>query len=132
MKITLLPSQELTASGAGSWIPKKTASMMGVSVNITAGSGTVLLDMWIEGSSDGSTDTDGDDLIADHTLLDANAAAEGASDTNVRDVVAAKATTAAARYMAMYKHCPWEYVRVRWTLTGSSPSLTLSVVASAM
>ena len=121
---TLVASAAFTASGNSPSFPLTTATMLDVTVAITAGSGTVSdFDLWIEKSTDnGATWTR---ALAD--LIDAN----GTDVTTPRsNIVNNKASTAAETYGATYKHVPAALIRARWNLAGTTPSLTFSVTAA--
>ena len=127
--ITLQPSNAQTASGAGAWQPVPTGSQLGVMVDVTAASGTVVFDCWLQGTND-SADANGFDIPADQVLLDSGgAAATGTLTGPIRDLIDNKTTTTAVRAVGVYKVFPFKYARVRWTLTGSTPSVTFTATA---
>lgn len=100
--ITLQPSNAQTASGAGAWQPVPTGSQLGVMVDITAASGTVVFDAWLQGTND-SADANGYDVPADQVLLDSGGtAATGTLTGPIRDIVDNKTTTTAVRAVAVY------------------------------
>ena len=118
----LLPSAAQTASAASSGQQLSTIQQAIVGVDITAGSGTITdFDLWLECSDDGGTTWYR--LVADHVVIDST----GADSQDQVNIVDNKTTTAAERYLAVYQVLPSDYVRVRWTLTGTTPSLTFSV-----
>ena len=125
--ITLIASALQNASGNGAWIPVQTLTMLQVEVDITVGVAVTAFDLWLQGSSKGGADA-GYDLIADRTILTADAAAAGAKQSDERDIVPAKTTITAERFWGLYKHLPAKFVRVKWTLTGTS--ITFEVLGS--
>ena len=54
------------------------------------------------------------------------AAGENAATTNKRDIVDNKTSTTAERWIAIYKHFPFPFIRVRHALSGGTPSITYS------
>jgi hypothetical protein len=101
--------------------------MLAVEVDLTTGSGTITrFDLWLEGSDDGN-ETDAPDLLFDWSVKDSNAGTEETERVTKRNIINNKTTTTAERHSALYRHVPWTYVRARWALTGTSPSLTFSV-----
>ncbi len=128
-RTNLVPAAAYTTSGVGLSLSMLTASMLAISVPITAGSGTVALDLWLEGSNDGGATWF--ELPADLILKSSGAAAGNAVTANARDVVDNKTSTTAENFVAIYKHVPFDLVRPRWILTGTTPSLTFSVGANA-
>ena len=119
-----LASQAVTASSNSPAHELSTVTMLMVGVDVTAGSGTPTLDMWLQGSDDGGTTWY--DLVADQVLKSAAAAASNSVSTNVRDIIDGKTTTTAEKFVAIYKHVPTDRVRLNWIMSGGSPSLTLS------
>ncbi|MEN6526374.1 MAG: hypothetical protein ABFD65_07800 [Candidatus Polarisedimenticolia bacterium] len=128
--LALLPaSTVLTSSGAGTWQPVPAASMIAVGVDITAASGTLTLDLWLQGTND-PTDATGFDVPADQVVKSApGSGTAGTVAINTRDVVDAKTTTTAERFYGLYRHFPFNYVREAHTLAGTNPSDTLGVTA---
>lgn len=127
--IVLQPSNAVTAAGAGSWQAVPSASMLAVQVDITTAGGTPTFDLWLQGTND-SGDTDGYDVPADLVLVHAgSAAAQGTLTANTRDIVAAKTTTTAEKFVGVYKQFPWKYCRVRWTISGAGATVTFSASA---
>lgn len=123
-KFELAPSQARTASGATDWFVAETITMAMVGIDITAASGTIAFDLWLEGTDDDGTTSY--ELVADQVLQTNGAAASATVNTNVRDIVDNKTTTAAAKFSAIYKHLPTGKVRLAWLLTGTTPSVTFS------
>jgi hypothetical protein len=124
-RIELLASAEQTASSNSAAMRVSTIDHAVVTVEITAGSGTVVFDCWLEASDDGGTSWYV--LPADQVLESYTGATENTVSTNSGDIVDNKTTTAAASYVATYKDLSPDYIRVRWTLTGSTPALTFAV-----
>lgn len=124
--VVLQPSGPVTASGSGGWIPVQAGTMVAVALEVTAGSGTPTFDAWCQGAAS-DADATGYDVPADLVQKDAaGAAAENAATTNKRDIVDNKTSTTAERWIAIYKHFPFPFIRVRHALTGGTPSITYS------
>ena len=124
----LQPSGPVTASGSGAWIPVQALTMIAVALEVTAGSGSPTFDAWCQGANS-SSDTVGFDVPADLVQKDAaGAAAENAATTNKRDIVDNKTTTTAERWIAIYKHFPFQYIRVRHAISGAAASITYSAI----
>ncbi len=118
--VTFLPASAQTAGAAGTWVPVPTATMLAAMVDVSAGSGSPVFSAWLQGTND-PLDAEGFDVPADLALAHATGGGAAASTrANARDIVPAKSDTAAARYTAIYKHWPWKYARVRWSLSGGS------------
>lgn len=129
--LALLPAGTvLTSSGAGTWQPVPAASMVAVSVDVTAASGTITgFDLWLQGAND-PTDATGFDVPADQALKSApGSGAAGTVAVNVRDIVDGKTTTTAERFYALYRHFPFKYMREAHVLAGTAPNVTLGVTA---
>ncbi len=117
--LTFLPASAQTAGAAGTWVPVPTGTMLAAMLDVTAASGPLNFSAWLQGTND-PLDAEGFDVPADLALQHATGGTTAnAARANVRDIVPAKTDTAAARYSAIYKHWPWKYARVRWSLTGS-------------
>lgn len=127
--IILQPSGAQTGSSAGTWQAVPNATSLAVMVDVTAASGTIVFDAWLQGTND-SADANGYDVPADVVFIDTGGGAgAGTVTTNAKDIVDNKTTTAAARFTARYGVFPYKYCRLRWTLTGSTPSVTFSATA---
>lgn len=122
-RIELRASGAVTSDGQGSSKKIDTISMGMVEVDISAASGTIVLDIYLEGSSDGNNWYE---LPADQVLKKSGVAAAVSVTTNVRDIVDNKTTTAAEKFVAIYGRLPAGYVRISHTLSGSTPSVTYS------
>lgn len=122
----LLASQALVASGNTAKFSVTTATQIVVGADVTAVSGTSpVLDLWLQVSDDGGTTWY--DMPADFTLKTANAAAAGTFVAGGRDIVDAYGTASAADFLGVYKHLAADYVRLKWIISGTSPSFTMSV-----
>jgi hypothetical protein len=121
----IFASQAVTTSGNTTPVDAATLTMLMIGVDITAGSGTVVLDVFLEVSDDGGTTWY--ECPADQVLLSSGLAGENTVVTDHRSIVDNKTTTAAAKYLAVYKHLPGDVFRVRWILTGTTPSVTMSI-----
>lgn len=127
--VTLQPSGAQTGSSAGTWQAVPTGSQVAVMVDVTAASGTIAFDLWSQGAND-SSDPNGWDVPADLVLLDSGgASATGTLTGPIRDIIDNRTSTSTIRATALYKVWPYKYIRSRWTLTGSTPSVTFAVTA---
>jgi len=126
--VVLQSSGPVTASGSGAWIPVQAGTMVAIALEVTAGSGSPTFDAWCQGSYS-DADATGFDVPADIVQKDAaGAAAENAATTNKRDIVDNKTTTTAERWIAIYKHFPFQYIRVRHAISGAAASITYSAI----
>ncbi|HOC18440.1 MAG TPA: hypothetical protein PKK95_09240 [Vicinamibacterales bacterium] len=124
-RFALLASQAQTASANSSAVQVATITQAVVGIDITAGSGTVSdFDLWLEVSDDGGTSWY--PLAPDVVIVDSTRAATWNVDADHAYIVDSKASTTAEKYLAVFKQVPADYVRLRWTLTGTTPSLTFS------
>lgn len=124
--MTLLASTTLTGSANGAAIPINTVSMLDAIVSVSATSGTITaFKVWIEGSVDGGATWGpmAPDCVADALTL---AAAWNGATAYVVNLSAAPALQS---WIARWKQTPCNAVRVRVTLTGTTPSVTLAVLA---
>ncbi|MCE5246649.1 MAG: hypothetical protein ABFD84_11245 [Candidatus Polarisedimenticolia bacterium] len=124
--MTLLASATQTGSASGATIPLNTVSMLDAILTVTATSGTITaFKLWLEGSVDGGTTWApmAPDVTADASAL---TCAWTAATPFVVNVSAAPALQS---WVARYKQTPCNAVRVRWTLTGTTPSVTFAVLA---
>lgn len=125
-RIELQGSAAQTGSSQGASKPIPTITMAAVLLDITAGSGTITdFTAWLQGSDD---EEDWFDIVADQVMNSTAVAAGGTVTTNDRDIVDGKSTTTAEKFMAVYKHLPFKYVRFAWALAGTTPSLTFDAV----
>jgi len=123
-RTTLVALAVFTSSGNSVDMPVSTGTMMAVEVDITAGSGTPTLTLWMEGSVDGGTTWFR--LLADLLNTDINGTITDVA-TARSNIVNGSTVTTADRYSAVYKHLPCDRVRTRWTITGGTPSRTFAV-----
>ena len=120
----------LTGDGATVGFPIKTATMGQVTVKTSTATGTITdLTMWLQGR-DLAGDKEWADLLADQVLKTTDAAAGGTPGANLRDIVDGKSTTTAEIFAAIYKHLPCEEVRLKWKLSGTTPSIPVRVTFS--
>jgi len=127
-RFDLLASAQQSATGNGGAISVSGIKEMVVYVAVTAKSGTTpVLDLWLQGSSDGGTTWF--DLTHESSLTDASSSAtEGAVQTNKRDIVPGL-SDALGSFSAKYSIFG-DFVRVRWVLSGTGgPTYTFSVKA---
>lgn len=120
----LQASAALIASGNTAKFALETASEIMVGVNVTAQSGTTpVLDMWLQVSDDGGTTWY--DMPADYTLKTNNAAGQGTFVIGARDIVDGL-SAATGDFLAVYKSVASDWVRLKWIISGTTPSFTLS------
>ena len=127
----LLASAAQSASGSGAWIPITTWTMLNVVAAISAASGTITdFDLWLEGASDANGSNPHQIPCDIQYKNGAAAGTEATVNTNKIHIINSKAdTTAPEVYTAQYKHLPCNYVRARWYMAGTTPSVTFSVMA---
>jgi len=128
-RFELAASAARTATGNSAAFEINTTRLM-LGVDVTAASGTSpQLDLWLQGSDDGGTTWY--DLVCDQVLKTAGSAAvSGTVALNVRDVVDAKVSTAAESFMGLYSDLATDTVRVRWVISGATPSFTFRVAST--
>lgn len=125
-RVELLASAAQTASSNSASFKISTIDHAVVGVDITAGSGTVSdFDLWLEVSDDGGTTWY--PIAPDVVVVGSTRAATWTVDLDDAYIVDSKASTTAETYLAQFPAISADYVRVRWTLTGTTPSLTFSV-----
>lgn len=122
----LQASAAQTASGNSASFKISTIDHAVVGVDITAGSGTVSdFDLWLEVSDDGGTTWY--PIAPNVVVIGSTRAAAWTTDLDDAYIVDSKASTTAETYLAQYPAISADYVRVRWTIAGTTPSLTFSV-----
>lgn len=114
----------ITSNGTSGKIATQDVTMLGVEVSMSTGSAAGTLDLWAQGSIDG---TNWVDAIHDLGNVYADNGTAGAVTTNTRDIVPAYALTTAAAWSAVYKHWPFNYLRFKWTNTGLSAPITIRI-----
>ena len=124
-RLELVSTGAVTGSGQTGYFPVPTLTMAHLEVGITAASGTIALSVWLEVSSD---KVNWYEMPLDFALKSTGDAAGGSVRAACRNVVDAKTTTTAETFLAVIKHLPAGYVRLRWTLTGTTPSVTFGAV----
>lgn len=125
-RMEMLASAKQVASGNSAAFPVPTLTMAAIGVDVTAVEGTSpQLDLWLEGSTDGGTTWF--ELVADQVLKSSGVAAANTVSANARDIVEAKTSTDAEKFIGVYKHLPVDTVRVHWTISGTSPGFTFAV-----
>ena len=125
-RFELLASSAQTANGNTPAFTLTSRETCAVGVNVTAGSGTVVMDVRMEGSPDNGTTWYS--MGADWT---ANATDTATAGTQVLlgaagaiDIIDNKTTTTAVRQVAYYRQVAFDKVRLRWFISGTTPSLT--------
>ena len=121
---TLKASGAQTGASTGSLVAIGNWRQLAVTVNVTAGSGTVNpFRVWIEGTWDGTNWQE----LACELVLKSGATAPGTPATQ-RDIVNETAVVASGKYTALCRVLV-DQVRAAWNIAGASPSETFSVSA---
>lgn len=122
----MVASAAFTASGNSAKFQMSTANQLILGVDVTAFSGTTpTLTVWLQVSDDGGTTWY--DMPADFTLISATTAATGTmSATAKRNVVDTLVISVAADYLGVYKHLASDAIRLKWVISGTTPSITFS------
>lgn len=120
----LVASSAFTASGVSASLSVPTANHLFVGVDITASSGTPVLDLWLQGSDDGGTTWY--DVPFDLALQTSTTATENTTRTNDRSIIDNRTSTSAAQFLGIYKSLAADKIRLKWIISGSSPSFTFS------
>ncbi len=119
------PSAAETSTGQSQAFQIPTFSQMLVGVDITAASGTTpALDIYLQGSDDGGTTWY--DIPYDLALTTNAAAADLTATAQKRNINGTAAVAAAGKHVAIYKEIPTDTVRLRWVISGTTPSFTFS------
>ena len=113
-----------TATGQGSGKLITTNSMGVVDVNITAASGTLVFDLWLEGSNDNGVTWF--ELFHNGAMKTSGLAAENAPSAAGRPIIDNKTTTTLEKFCAIYPWLACKYIRAAWTLSGTTPSVTFT------
>lgn len=123
---TFLESESRTEDGESLGVKVPTLSMLMVGVDITAVSGTTpTLAVWLQTSDDGGTTWY--DTPADLIMASSSGSTDVTATTNKRNI--ANDTAVVGQHVAIFKHLPSDYVRVKYDLGGTSPDYTFSVKA---
>lgn len=124
-KFTLKASSAVTAAGSGSTFDIGNWRQLFVTVQVTAGSGTVTtFRVFLEASADGTVFFE----MPCKLVLKTGVAAPGASSANQRDVVNETAVQTSAKYVGLCE--TWaSVVRAAWNVAGTTPSETFEVLA---
>ncbi len=124
----LIASATQTASGNSGAFSLATARDIMVGVDFTTGSSVTDLDLWLQASDDGGTTWY--DYPADIVLTSANTAATGTIvSVASRDIVDSYSSTTAAQFVGIYKSIASDKIRLKWIFTGTSFTLSASMVA---
>lgn len=123
---TLAASAARTAAGTGSAVDVHVWKTVLVTVNVTAGSGTVtVFRVWLEGTNDNSTFYE----MPCDLVMKTGAAAPGAASANQRDIANETTLITSQKYLAICQ--TWTTtVRAAWNITGTTPSETFTVLVS--
>lgn len=123
----LHPLAARTAAGTGTAIDLGAWRTATVHARVTAGSGTVtVFDVWIECSPDGTNFTE---CAVDNRVKGTSTGAGAFTDNTVK-VIVETAVVTSATYSAQLS-APPQWVRARWNITGTTPSETFEVLATA-
>ena len=114
-----------TATGNSGAIQIPTFSQMLVGVDVTAVSGTTpAMDIYLQGSDDGGTTWY--DMPYDLQMTTAAAPADIDANETRRNINGTAAAAATGKHLAIYKEIPTDTVRLRWVISGTTPSFTFS------
>ena len=120
----MVASAAFTASGVSAKFSVPTAGDLIVGVDVTAAAGTPVLDLWLQASDDGGTTWY--DMPFDLALKTSATATENTTRTNDRSIIDNKTSTTAEQFMATYKRIATDTVRLKWIISGTTPSFTFS------
>ena len=119
----------VTGGGPAGEVPIPVHSMAVVTIDITAVSGTSpTADFWLQGYDRFAKQWF--DVPYDQQLTSNAAAADLAANTNRRNINGTSAATGVSKHVAVYKHLPFEKVRLQWALGGTTPNFTFSSAIS--
>ena len=119
----MIASAAFTASGTSAAFSVNSATQLFVGVDITVATGTTpAFSAWLQGSDDGGTTWY--DLPADLVLVSTTAAAGNSVTANQRNV--ANNQSASGQHTGIYKSLPADRIRLRWVISGTTPSFTFS------
>ena len=103
-----------------------TVTMLMVGVDLTAYSGAGGLTVFLQGSDNGGTTWY--DLQHDGALYSSAVEAPGAAVGNTRDICDDADATKLGGHVAVYKHLPTDYIRLKWFKNGTSATFSVSAV----
>ena len=110
-------AQTATANSSSFTIP--TLSMLAVTLDVTAGSGSLLAYLQVSGDN-----SEWFDFPAD--LVRRTGDTSTASVASCVYIQGTAAATTSGNYLGIYKHIPYKYIRLRWEITGTSASFTFA------
>lgn len=114
-------AQSVTGNSQSFAMPNVT--MLGVTLDVTAGSGSLLA--YLQVSPDNS---EWFDFPAD--LVRRTGDASTASISPTLHIQGSAAATTAGNYLALYKHLPYKYIRLRWEISGTGATFTFAAKAA--
>ena len=120
----MVASTAFIASANSAAFSVPTGEQLMIGVDITAASGTPVLDLWLQASDDGGTTWY--DLPHDIAMQSSSTATENAPTTLVRSIIDNRTSTSAAQFVAIYKSLPSDRIRLKWIISGTTPSFTFS------
>ena len=110
-----------SANGVTAAVKVSTATMLMVGIDLTAKSGTLVLNVILQGSDDGGTTWF--DIPCDQALITG-----GTVVTNHRCANGSTALSSNAQQACgIYKHLPTDTVRVSYEISGTTPTATMSI-----
>jgi len=119
----------VTGGGPAGEVPVPVHSMAVVTVDVTAVAGaSPACDFWLQGYDRFAKQWY--DVPFDQSLTSNAAAADLAAGTNRRNINGTTAATGVSKHAAIYKHIPFEKVRLQWAFTGTTTSFTFSAAIS--
>ncbi len=122
-----LVAANTVATGDGEGLKKRlpTITMAIVGIDVTAASGTTpKFTAWLQVSDDGGTTWY--DFPADLILKSSAIATDLTATANARNICDEIDETGEGQYLAIYKHIPSDYVRLKRLVSGTTPSYTFS------
>ncbi len=126
--LTLISSQAITSSGNTpvSAIPTNTSGEVKIFVTTVSGT-TPQMDLWLESCQD-TAGSNCAPVLATTVSKDPTTitASNPTVTTNARDIIDAKTSTTAEMFTAAYQVLPTKYIRLRYIVSGTTPSFTLA------
>lgn len=119
----LVASAAQTVTGNTQSFSMPNVTMLGVTLDVTAGSGSLLA--YLQVSPDQS---EWFDYPADAVRRTGDASTASISPT--LHIQGSAAATTAGNYMAVYKHLPFKWFRLRWEISGTGATFTFAARAA--
>jgi len=124
--IELLPATTITADSEGLpiKIPNLTMAIVGVALAAATGT-TVKLSVWLQVSDDGGTTWY--DMPYDLQLKTQTGTADPSAVVNKRNILSEMTETDDnTNHLAVYKHIPADFIKLKYAVSGTSPSYAVS------